>query len=295
MKRLDAQQTQSALRKLAVQINREQAAVERHLKASVAHALAMGQLLIKAKFLVKHSQWRDWLQTNCPDVAERTAQAYMCIARNAQRVADLGQVSLREALQVLRGNHYQQDVLFSSKSVEYYTPADIVARVQAVLGEIDLDPCSDPGHHIPAKQHFTRKDNGLAKPWRGRVYLNPPYGKQIADFIKKLISEYKSGQVTEAIALLPDHTMRRWFGSLRDYPRCHVHGALNFLATDTKGKSPDGTVMFYLGTNVRKFYEVFSEIGDVYGRFRSADEAERFGGAKVAAITAEAKRPRAAA
>lgn len=37
-----------------------------------------------------------------------------------------------------------------------------------------------------AKVHYTALDNGLRKPWFGRVWLNPPYGKECIRFMRRL-------------------------------------------------------------------------------------------------------------
>jgi hypothetical protein len=49
--------------------------------------------------------------------------------------------------------------------------------VLTALGPFDLDPCS-PGDRRPwdtAAEHYSAEQDGLRQPWRGRVWLNPPY------------------------------------------------------------------------------------------------------------------------
>lgn len=58
------------------------------------------------------------------------------------------------------------------QSDDWYTPPDMLKA----LGErYDLDPCS-PGakHWVPADRVFTISDDGLAQPWDGFVFMNPP-------------------------------------------------------------------------------------------------------------------------
>jgi hypothetical protein len=72
---------------------------------AMAHAIEAGQLLIEAKKRIPHGNWLSWLEAFC-DMSERTAQAYMRVARqlrqldgaDPQRAADL---SIRTALKRL--------------------------------------------------------------------------------------------------------------------------------------------------------------------------------------------------
>jgi Protein of unknown function (DUF3102) len=69
------------------------------------HAVEAGRMLIRAKHKLRHGGWLRWLEDEC-EIAERTAQAYMRVARlapqltaeNPQRVADL---SVRRAIALL--------------------------------------------------------------------------------------------------------------------------------------------------------------------------------------------------
>lgn len=54
----------------------------------------------------------------------------------------------------------------------WLTPRYILSE----LGDFDLDPCAaETNRHWVAKRSFTKDDNGLMRPWTGRVFMNPPF------------------------------------------------------------------------------------------------------------------------
>ncbi len=66
---------------------------------------------------------------------------------------------------------------------EWLTPRHIVDA----LGPFDLDPCSPIDRPWPtAARHYTILDNGLSKPWAGRIWLNPPYGRATIHWLHRL-------------------------------------------------------------------------------------------------------------
>jgi hypothetical protein len=89
---------------LARQIATEHEAAERAFGSALQHAIRCGELLIEAKTKIGHGEWIPWLAIHAR-VGERTAQAYMQVARrksdllNPQRAADL---SVRGALALLQ-------------------------------------------------------------------------------------------------------------------------------------------------------------------------------------------------
>lgn len=68
---------------------------------------------------------------------------------------------------------------------EWLTPPHIIQA----LGPFDLDPCAPSDERRPwdmAAKHYSAEDNGLAKPWHGRVWCNPPYGLEAARWLERL-------------------------------------------------------------------------------------------------------------
>lgn len=66
---------------------------------------------------------------------------------------------------------------------EWLTPPEIIRE----LGPFDLDPCS-PIHRPwdTADRHYSVLDDGLRQDWSGRVWLNPPYGREAAEWLQRL-------------------------------------------------------------------------------------------------------------
>jgi hypothetical protein len=65
----------------------------------------------------------------------------------------------------------------------WITPKHIVDA----LGPFDLDPCQcDPQPWPCAARGFVLPVDGLAEPWSGRVWLNPPYSIHAAAWLAKL-------------------------------------------------------------------------------------------------------------
>lgn len=161
-------------------------------------------------------------------------------------------------------------VHFSSETPEHYTPAAIIDAAIACMGGIDLDPCSNSHQapNVPAATHYTAADDGLAQHWFGCVYMNPPYGREIEEWVDKLVNEYEHGSVTEAIALVPSRTDTQWWLKLREYHVCFVEGRLKFLGSGKGDPAPFPSAVFYLGGNTDRFVAAFEPIGDIWHRTR---------------------------
>lgn len=85
---------------------------------------------------------------------------------------------------------------------EWLTPPEIVHK----LGAFDLDPCSPVVRPWDtAANHYNVNDDGLAQPWHGRVWLNPPFGREAVKWLRKM-AEHGDG-----VALIPARTETAMF------------------------------------------------------------------------------------
>lgn len=80
---------------------------------------------------------------------------------------------------------------------EWLTPPHILKA----LGPFDLDPCAPIERPWDmAVEHYTITDNGLIKPWHGRIWLNPPYGPPtiIGPWLRRMVAHGKGTLLTFA-------------------------------------------------------------------------------------------------
>ena len=150
---------------------------------------------------------------------------------------------------------------------EWYTPADLMARVRAVLGGIDLDPasCAMAQQTVQARTFYSAQDDGLRQPWPGTVFLNPPYKlPDVARFVGKLLDEREAGRTTAAILCVNNATHTDWFQSIgpRADAICFLDGKRAFTHATHDGLSPiSGHAFLYFGPQVARFCEVFGVEG----------------------------------
>jgi hypothetical protein len=188
-----------------------------------------------------------------------------------QRIARLSEDQYQLRLRRIRDG--SGDPMFSSLSQEWLTPREILELSVSVMGEIDLDPCSERGepHNVPAREHWTKVQDGLGKRiWTGSVFLNPPYGKKIERWCERLIASWRQGSVTQAIALLPSRTDTAYFQAFDFAPVCFVTGRLKFGGMDVGNGATFPSAIFYLGPEKQRFGSVFAKIGQIRGAVSGA-------------------------
>ncbi len=100
-------------------------------------------------------------------------------------------------------------VVTSKASDEWPTPQWLVDQCAAEFGPFDLDPAAAEGTGR-APVFFTVEDDGLARPWKGRVWLNPPYS-EVGAWMAKAASEVAIGNAELVVCLVPARVDARWY------------------------------------------------------------------------------------
>jgi ParB family chromosome partitioning protein len=229
---------------------------------------ACGERLIAKKATLKHGEWLPWLKAN-EDVLGFGRQTAFLLMKGAKVKLALHLDDEVAALAISRKlwGHDKVRGTQGTGDNEWYTPADVIAEVRAVLGAIDLDPASSEQAQrtVQALRYFTLSDDALNQPWHGTVYLNPPYAQPlIENFADRMIAEVSSSRVTSAIMLTHNYTDTAWFQKLAAVANAIAFpkGRIRFEAPDgTLGSPTQGQAFFYFGEGAAKFREVFGPLG----------------------------------
>lgn len=160
----------------------------------------------------------------------------------------------------------------SSDSVEWYTPELYIKAARTVMGDIDLDPasCDEAQQTVKARQYFTKENDGLAQKWHGRVWMNPPYGRDednsstVEKWVARIVTAFIHKEIEQAVILVNATTDRAWFEMLWPFPICFVRKRIKFNGpNNTNGNPTIGSAIVYLGDNVPGFVDEFEQFGPI--------------------------------
>jgi len=120
---------------------------------------------------------------------------------------------------------------FRGETDVWLTPPEIIDA----LGPFDLDPCAapEPRPWPTARVHYSEADNGFMRPWEGFVWMNPPYGPQLGDWLGRLAG-HPGGGIALTFARTETEAFHRHV-----WP---VASGLYFLRGRLTFYRPDGTI-----------------------------------------------------
>lgn len=135
--------------------------------------------------------------------------------------------------------------LFSSSSSEWGTPRGLFNILDAIY-QFTLDACASEQNHKCSK-YYSKYALDLA--WDKSTFMNPPYGKDIKQWIVKAHQE--SLQAKTIVCLIPARTETKWFKICWDHADyiCFIYGRLKFEGTES-------------GTTVAPFPSAIAVFGD---------------------------------
>ena len=160
----------------------------------------------------------------------------------------------------------QRAYIPAAQNEHWNTSQRDVELVRRVLGGIDTDPCSNEGSLVGARRSYTIDDNGLAHPWYGRVYVNPPYGRQIMWWMLKALLEIRLGHATEVIFLVPARVDTRWWEAcaMQAQSICLPRGRRVFEGADAGAPFPVAFIYFGSREGQRRFDKIFEGEGSLW-------------------------------
>lgn len=98
-------------------------------------------------------------------------------------------------------------VMFSSKTEMWETPQDFFDKLNREF-HFTLDVCATH-ENAKCENFYSPEQDGLSMPWKGRVWCNPPYGRQVGQWVEKACISAQSGALV--VMLLPARTDTAWF------------------------------------------------------------------------------------
>lgn len=131
--------------------------------------------------------------------------------------------------------------MFTSSTDDWATPQDFFDALNREF-DFDLDVCAS-AENAKCARFFTKEDDGLSKEWRGRCWMNPPYGREIGQWVRKAFETSLRGGLV--VCLLPSRTDTQWWhdycmkGEIR-----FVQGRLKFGDGKNSAPFPSAIVIF---------------------------------------------------
>jgi len=251
------------------------------------HFAEAGTRLLKKKESLSHGEWLRWIRINRSVLGfnERGARS---LIQGAQWMAT--NWSLATALEeIVTDPNASDDDLAKAAEIrqliacqfrtitargtlgrrqnEWYTPHNVIERARAVLGVIDCDPasCAYAQQTVKARQYFDKHQNGLAQPWHGRVWLNPPYAPPLINkFVAKLLAEWDARRVDACLMLTHNYSDSSWFHDAAACADaiCFTQGRIAFYDPNGAPARPtQGQSFFYFGREVDRFKHEFGRVG----------------------------------
>jgi site-specific DNA-methyltransferase (adenine-specific) len=125
-------------------------------------------------------------------------------------------------------------VMFSSERQDWATPQEVFDKLNKEFN-FTLDPCCSE-KTAKCKKFYTIKEDGLKQSWEKEVvFMNPPFGREQAQWIKKGYEEWKIRSAT-IVFLIPART-----DTIAFHKYIYPYAELRFIKGRLKFINPSST------------------------------------------------------
>jgi phage N-6-adenine-methyltransferase len=131
--------------------------------------------------------------------------------------------------------------LFTSHRGDWATPAELFREFDGEFG-FELDVCAT-ATNAKCPAFFSPEVDGLQQLWRGKCWMNPPYGRDIGLWMAKAYRSSLEGATV--VCLVPSRTDTRWWHewAMRGEIR-FLEGRLRFVGAPSSSPFPSAVVVF---------------------------------------------------
>ena len=134
------------------------------------------------------------------------------------------------------------EALYSSQTDMWETPQDLFDELDKEF-HFNLDVCAT-SENAKCNRYYTPEQDGLSQPWDGTCWCNPPYGRDIGQWVRRALFASVGGATV--VMLLPARTDTKWFHDYI-YKRAEIRfvkGRLKFGNSKNSAPFPSMVVVF---------------------------------------------------
>jgi len=226
-------------------------------RVNTTHIVYPNKPEIKEQLTFLQKQYAGWgwrvqaTRGHLDDIPDAIANLCLLLIQNLGKKAEWGEMVKFITAESLR-------TMFKSSKFDYATPQEIFDKLNEEF-HFTLDPCASP-ENAKCKQYFTIKEDGLKQDWFGNVFMNPPYGRQIKNWIAKAYYECKvERHCNIVVCLIPARTDTQWWHEFcmdADEIR-FIKGRIKF---DGKNSAPFPSCLVIFRNETTKFVTINEEI-----------------------------------
>lgn len=134
--------------------------------------------------------------------------------------------------------------MFSKGCDEWSTPQYLFDKLNAQY-DFTCDVCATP-ENAKCDYYFTKEDNALLQGWYGRCWMNPPYGREIKNFMRKAYEAvHLEGTAEIVVCLVPARTDTEWWHEYAMFGEIEfIRGRLKFNNSKQPAPFPSAIVVF---------------------------------------------------